>query len=275
MSNSVQYQGRTADTSRGLSPGVWADCPLEDIRHGNRDGIIVDDDFLVRSGDITAVTTDAQLVGLPYFGFNSAGGTHTQPDVTGGELALTEATLNEANFIRSIVCPFQISSQLGDLWFEARVKVSSITNLGMIVGLWDNVACTVDIPLSDADPPIMAATGNFVGFRMPEGAGKVDTIYKADGIAVVAGQTVNTAATTLVASTYVKLGMRFERSPSPILKWYVNGTPCANTKAIPNATGSDFPADVRFGLLFGQKLVATAAGVSTIDRWTCAQLYVS
>lgn len=273
MSNSVQYQGRTADTSRGLSPGVWADCPLDDIRNGNVNGIILDDDFLFDAG-ITAVTTDATLVGLPYYGFNSSGGTHTHPDVTGGELALTEATANEANFMRSVVQPFQISSALGDLWFEARVKVASISNLGMIVGLWDNVACTVDIPLSAADPPIMATTGNFVGFRMPEGAGAVDTIYKADGVAVVAGQTVNSAVATLVASTYVKLGMRFKRSPSPLLTWYVNGVPCANTKAIPNATGTDFPADVRLGLLFGQKLVATAAGVSTIDRWTCAQLFV-
>jgi len=272
MSNAVQYQGRTPDLSRGLSPGVWADCPLDDIRNGNVNGILMDDDFLQSAG-ITAVTTDASLVGLPYRGFNSAGGTHTQPDVTGGELALTEATANEGNFIRSTVCPFQISLALGDLWFEARVKVSSITNLGMIVGLWDNVANTVDIPLSAADPPIMATTGNFVGFRMPEGSGNVDTIYKADGVAVVAGQTVNSAVATLVADTYVKLGMRFRRS-NATLAWYVNGTPCANTKAIPNNTGTDFPADVRLGLLFGQKLVATAAGVSTIDRWTCAQLFV-
>ncbi len=271
MGNSVQYVGRTADTSRGLSPGVWADCPLQGIRNGDVNGIIVDDDFLISTA-ITAVTTDSTLVGLPYFGFNSSGGTHTQPDVTGGVLALTEATANEANFIRSYVYPFQISSQLGDLWFEARVKVSSITNLGMIVGLWDAVANTVDIPLSAADPPIMATTGNFVGFRMLEGAAAVDAIYKADGVAVVAGQTVNTACATLVADTYVKLGMKFQKRTG-LLSYYVNGVPCANTKAVPNATGTDFPADVRLGLLFGQKLVATAAGVVTIDRWTCCQLF--
>jgi hypothetical protein len=272
MSNSVQYKGRTPDLSRGLSSGVWADCPIEDIINGNVDGIFMDDTFLTSAG-ITAVTADASLVGLPYRGFNSAGGTHTQPDVAGGELALTEATANEANFIRSTVSPFQISSALGDMWFEARVKVSSITNVGMIVGLWDNVSNTVDIPLSASDPPIMATTGNFVGFRMPEGAGSVDTIYKADGVAVVAGQTVNSAVATLVAETYVKLGMRFDRRTG-LLSWFVNGVKAANTKAIPNNTGTDFPADVRLGLLFGQKLVATAAGVSTIDRWTCAQLFV-
>ncbi len=273
MSNAVQYNGgRTADTSRGLSSGVWADCPLEDIRDGNVNGIIVDDDFNV-GGSIASVTGDATLVGIPYFGFNSAGGTITYPDVTGGEIALTEATANEGNFIRSIRTVFQISSQLGDLWFEARVKVGSITNLGMIIGLWDNVAATVDIPLSAADPPIMAATGNFVGFRMPEGSGSVDTIYKADGVGVVADQTVNSACVVLVADTYVKLGMRFTRRTG-LLTWYVNGVSCGNTKAVPNETGTDFPADVRFGLLFGQKLVATAAGVSKIDRWTCAQLFV-
>ena len=273
--NVTQYNsGRTADTSRGLSPSIWADCPISEIRNGYANGIILDDDFISNAG-ITAVTSDASLVGLPYYGFNSSGGTHTNPDVTGGELALTEATANEGNFIRSIVQPFQISSQLGDLWFEARVKVSSITNLGMIVGLWDNTACTVNIPLSAADPPIMATTGNFVGFRMPEGAGVVIGSYDADD----AGQTtdaevvVNSACGTMVADTYAKLGMRFSRRTG-LLSYYFNGVPCVNTKAVPNATGTDFPADVRLGLIFGQKLVATAAGVSTIDRWTCAQLFV-
>ena len=273
MANTVQYKTRTADTSRGLSAGLWADCPLDDLRNGHVDGQIIDDDFNVVNGTLTAVTTDAVLAGIPYRGFGSAGATLLAGTELGGTMVLTEATANEAAFIRSNLTPFQISSALGDLWFEARVKVSSITNLGMIVGLWDLVSCTVDIPLSAADPPIMATTGNFVGFRMPEAAGTVDTIYKADGIAVVAGQTINTACTTLVANTYVKLGMRFERRTG-LLSWYVNGVPCANTKAVPNATGTDFPADVQLGLLFGQKLVATAAGVVTIDRWTCAQLYV-
>lgn len=274
MSNTVQYTSRTADTSLGLSTGLWADCPFEDIRSGHTNGIIVDDDFLV-GGAITAVTSDATLVGLPYMGFNSSGGTHTQPDVTGGALALTEATANEGNFVRSIVRPFQISSQLGDLWFEARVKVSSITNVGMIVGLWDNTACTVDIPLSAADPPIMATTGNFVGFRMPEGAGTVIGSYDADdaGQTVDAEVVVNSACGTMVADTYAKLGLRFNRRTG-LLTWYFNGVPCANTKSVPNATGTDFPADVRLGLIFGQKLVASSAGVSTIDRWTCVQLYV-
>lgn len=272
--NATQYKGRSADLSRGLSPGVWADCPIDAIINGDVDGIIIDDHFLYSAG-ITAVTTDASLVGIPYRGFNSAGGTHTQPDVAGGELALTEATANEGNFIRSTVCPFQLSSQLGDLWFEARVKVSSVTNIGMIVGLWDNTACTVDIPLSSADPPIMATTGNFVGFRMPEGAGVVIGSYDADD----AGQTtdaevvVNSNCGVMVADTYAKLGLRFNRRTNQ-LSWYFNGSPCANTKSLPNNVGTDFPADVRLGLIFGQKLVASAAGVSTIDRWTCAQLFI-
>ena len=76
-----------------------------------------------------------------------------------------------------------------------------------------------------------------------------------------------------MASTYVKLGMVFRPNPSPTLTWYVNGVKCANTKAIPNATSTDFPATVRLGRLFGQKLVNTAAGVSTMDWWGAAQLF--
>lgn len=272
MSNLMQYAGRTADTSRGLSPGVWADCPIDEIRNGHVNGFMIDDDFIVQNGTLTAVTTDAVLAGIPYRGFGSSGATLLAGTALGGEFVLTEVTDEEAVFMRSLICPFQISQQLGDLWFEARVKVGSITTQGMICGLWDDVSCTVDIPLSAANPPIMATTGNFVGFRMPEGAGAVDTIYKADGVAVVAGQTVNTACTTLVADTYVKLGMHFSKRTG-LLSWYVNGVACGNTKAIPNATGTDFPADVRLGLLFGHKNEGVGVS-STIDRWTCAQLHV-
>lgn len=272
MSNTVQYKTRTADTSRGLSPGLWADCPIDDIRRFHTDGLIIDDDFIIQNGTLTAVTTDAVLAGIPYKGFGSSGATLLAGTAHGGEFVLTEVTDEEAVFMRSLITPFQISSALGDLWFEARVKVGSITTQGMIIGLWDDVACTVDIPLSAANPPIMAATGNFVGFRMPEGAGSVDAIYKADGVAVVAGQTVNSAVTTMVADTYTKFGMRFEKRTG-LLSWYVNGVKCANSKAVPNATGTDFPADVRLGLLFGHKNEGTGVS-STIDRWTCAQLYV-
>ena len=272
MGNAVQYVGRTADTTRGLSPGVWADCPLNEIRNGVYNGIIIDDDFIIQNGTLTAVTTDAVLAGIPYKGFGSAGATLLAGTAQGGEFVLTEVTDEEAVFMRSLICPFQISQQLGDLWFEARVKVGSITTQGMICGLWDDVACTVDIPLSAANPPIMATTGNFVGFRMLEGAGAVDAIYKADGVAVVAGQTVATAVATLVADTYVKLGMRFTRRTG-LLTYYVNGVANGNTKAVPNATGTDFPADVRLGLLFGQKNEGTGVS-STIDRWTCVQMFV-
>lgn len=278
--NVTQYRGSfdrgLADTSRGLSPSLWGDCPLAEIRAGYESGIVIDDDFAIQNGSLTAVSTDAVLAGIPYRGFGSAGATLLAGTAAGGEFVLTEATANEAVFMRSIITPFQISSALGDLWFEARVKVSSLTNLGMICGLWDDVSCTVDIPLSASDPPIMATTGNFVGFRMPEGTGgALNAVYDSDdaGQTVDAEVVVNAACATMVADTYVKLGMRFNRRTG-LMSWYVNGVKAPNSKAVPNATGTDFPADVRLGMLFGQKLVATAAGVVTIDRWTCVQLFV-
>jgi hypothetical protein len=272
MSNTVQYKTRTPDTSRGLSAGLWADCPLDDIARGHADGIVIDDHFLIQNTTLVAVTADAMLVGIPYMGFGSAGATLLAGTEHGGTFALTEATDNEAVYMRSVVQPFQISNHLGDLWFEARVKASNVSSCGMLLGLWDNTAASVIVPLSTANPPIMATTGNFVGFHMPEGAASVNTIYKADGVAVVAGQTVNSAVATLVANTYVKLGMRFERRTG-LLSWYVNGVPAPNTKVVPNNVGTEFPADVGLGLLFGQRLSASAGSTVTIDRWTCAQLF--
>lgn len=266
----------TADTSRGPSQSLWKGCPWVDMVQDPGMGITIWDDFC-HGGLITSPSTEAALVGLPYSGFGSSGGTITYADLQGGAIVLTEATTNEANMLRTKTCPFQISSNKGAFWFEARVKVSSITNIGMILGLWDDTTTTVDIPLSAADPPIMATTGNFVGFRMPEGAGVVNSVYDADdsGQTTDAEVVVQSTIATLVADTFVKLGMRFDPNDSVAantLSFWVNGVRQTSGKVVPNATGTDFPADVRLGLLFGQKLVSTAAGVSTMDWWRAAQI---
>jgi hypothetical protein len=263
------------DTSAGPSQALWRDCPVQQFQLDPGSGYHKFERWL-EYGPITAVTTDASLVGLPYYGFNSSGGTHTYVASNEGGIVCTEATDNEASYIRAANWPVQVSAGKGDLWFEARVKVSAITDnqIGFIMGLWDNTAASVIVPLSTANPPVLATTGNFVGFWGPEeDAGGVNFVYKADGVTMV---TVQSAAHQFVADTYVKLGMKLEingRNGSNRLTCFVNGVEKAGYVTVPDNTGTTFPADVAMGFLMGLRLGAATSSLATCQWYRLAQRY--
>jgi hypothetical protein len=80
-----------------------------------------------------------------------------------------------------------------------------------------------------------------------------------------------TAAATLVAATYVKVGIRYTNDPAGnLIHFYVNGVEVAQdtTSALgiaPNAT--NVPASVPFHVVFGAKTNASAALTMGIDKW--------
>lgn len=269
----------TADTNRGPSPNIWADCPVLEMIENPGRGMYFFDDFTGPTGLITSPTTEAALVGALYNGFGSSGATITQGTALGGSIILTEATDNEAVYLASKARCFQISSALGKLWFEARVKVSAITDdqIGFLLGLFDDTAITVIVPLSTANPPIFATTGNFVGFwGREQDAGAVMSTYVADGVTSVS---VQATVHTFVADTYVKLGMKFDpdgfgEGDGAKLSFYVNNVRQTTSKVIPDNTGTDFPADVRLSPLVGHRLGGSTSSLTTMDWWRCAQLYV-
>ncbi len=269
MAHTTVGNGLTADTGRSHSQSLWGNCPLLDIRNGVVPGIIAEDDFLV-GGLITSPTTEAALIGIPYIGFGSSGATITYAAEQGGAVVCTEATDNEACYFKNKIPAFQISSNKGRLWFEARVKVSAITDnqIGFLCGLMDDTAMTVIVPLSTANPPIFATTGNFVGFwGREEDAGAVRSTYVADGVDSVV---VQAGVHQFVADTYVKLGMRFDPNDAK-LRFFVNGVEQTSTKTVPNATGTDFPADVMLNFMFGHRLGGSTSSLSTCDWFRVVQ----
>ncbi len=258
----------SAQTNRLHSPNVWADCPLDSIKAGYADGIYFFDDF-TDGGIITSPTTEAALVGKSWSGFGSSGSTITYDDAAGGGLVLTEATDNEGNVLNHDQHPFVISNVSGSLWWEARVKASSITASGQswMAGLVDTTAATVSTPLIASTGAI--ADTNFVGFHKPElNTTTFNNSYRSDGNSIVI---VNTGVGTLAVSTYLKLAMRFNSSDKK-LRFYINGVECATAKTIVDALGTTFPSDVRLGLVFAQGLGAGTSTTFTIDWVAAAQL---
>lgn len=215
-------------------------------------------------------TTDGPFHGLR--AFSSTGGTFAQVDSDEAPRQLVEATDNESVGIAKGQYPFKIIQGHGELIFEARVKKSEIVLASNIfVGLLQDIALTVDIPMSTANPPILS-DHNMVGFFGAEGTPTVlATTYKANGVTAVV---VKTGAVTMVADTYVKLGMWFNRRNDNVLEFLKDGVFLADTKFIPDedpADGTDFPNDVRLGWCVAGRGGAASSVNHTLDWVRVAQ----
>lgn len=269
MTNVMQYKGSQTggllDTNRLPSPSIWADCPASNIAAGITDGVHIYDDF--ENGPLVASGAEADYAG--YRGFADTGGTVADGGEWGGTLVLSSDGDNEGAGLRTGCAPFQIDRAQGKFWFEARVKTSTIadTKHGLFLGLTEAAAITATSPIAAAGT---LADINFVGFHRLEGDGDYfDTVYKANTVTQV---TVKADAVVIVADTYVKLGMVFDPCTN-VLTFYKNGVPLADTYTIPAADGTDFPNDVRLGLLISVlNATASTPGSSEIDWWRAAQL---
>ncbi len=264
----LQVQG-VASNAAAPSPKIWADCPWNAIGEDPGVGYRFEDDFVMVPKMPTITTEIGVWNGYNLFG--SSGATALSDAVAGSGLALTEATDDESIAIGSYGKPFRIATTAGKLWFEARIKISTIatTTAAFFVGLADNTALSVAVPLTATAGAI--ADLNLVGFhKLDTDLGTFSSSYKTDGNAAVAA---NSLTGTIVAATYIKLGMKFDPFDNKI-RWYVDGVQMANTYLVTTTAGNPFPNDVGLGPTAAVHLGAAAAGTLTIDWWRGAQLRV-
>ena len=218
----------------------------------------------------TLPTTEAAWP--PYYKmFSSSGATFSAVDAEGGQRAMVEATDNEGISWGMASFPYKIIQNHGELVLECRFKRANITaTFGFFIGLIESAALSATVPIA-ADGTL--ADQNLVGFFQPEGdPDGVDTVYKANGVTAV---TVQSDAIVLVADTFTKMGMTFNRGGDNFLRFYENGVEKTSTKFIPSAAGTDFPNDVRMGAVIALLNGATAAMSGTIDWIRVAQRRVT
>ena len=259
----VGYSGDNSQT--GPSGAIWKDCPIADIIEDPNIGYYFFDDFLAIPK--TPPTTEGNF-GI-YKAFSSTGGTIVDGAEVGGSWALGSDGDDEGASIHTGATPFKISLSNAKLWFEARVKSSTIadTKHGFFVGLMDSTALTATVPLTAAGA---IADVNIVGFHRLEGDGdKLDTIYKADGVTQV---TVQTDEVTLVADTYKKVGFVWNTANGK-MEFYDDGVLQSTTYTMVSGAGTDFPNDITMGLVFAVlNATGSTPGTAEIDWWRCAQL---
>jgi len=252
----------------GLSPAIWDDCPMVGIMCDPTIGWMISDDFtdVGLSGTITTIISQAGTG--RYLVFGGTGASIAPDNALGGGLTLSLTDKDQAVSIVTKQNPFQITSGAGDLWFEARVKFSTVTTneQAWFVGLSSIITQSATVPLTAAGA---LADVNLVGFHKPEAnTTAFDASYKANGVDAVE---VNSDIGTLAVNTYVKLGMKFSTSNNR-LEFYVNGVRQAAGVTVPNATGDLFPADVLMAPTFALLAATDDTETGTIDWWKIAQL---
>lgn len=261
MTNQMSYAGGgtgTEDTNWKPSPNVFKGSKFDDIMNGHVAGTAIFEKF--NHGPIAAAST-TYVSGGGYRISTGSAATITPDAAQGGGIVLTPGASNVQTAFASFDTPFQITSGAKDLYYEARVEFSLITDAqpSWFIGLGDSTALGATVPIA-ADGTL--GDLNMVGFhRWEDDADVLDTTYKVDGVAEVV---VGANAITLVAATAVKIGMHFDTGTNK-LTFYKNGVALADTKTIPNATGTDFPADAFLGLIAGGIADDGGAGTLTIN----------
>lgn len=265
MFSQIVYRG--SNSGRGLSPGLWADCP-DRLMFDPNAGFFDIEDFVN-----VPIATPSNTAQANWGRHKSFASTSTSPvpmiqslTLPGGIIQLEADGDNEGVSVAQGGQPFRLDIQQGNFWFEARIKFSSIadTKHGFFIGLIDLCTLSATVPIA-ADGTL--ADQNFVGFHRLEGDGdQLDTVYKANGVTQV---TVKADAKTLVADTWYKVGMKLKQLGGNVAKlyFYVDGVELADTKTIPTADGTDFPNDVTMGWVGAYLAAAATPGTNTQWDW--------
>ena len=265
--NAVSLKGVS---NSGPSENLWANCPVGDIMARPGSGVYVYEEFV---GNATAATNQNNVslgtTGLKCFVSNNANHTITDAAIQNGGIVLNGDTADKSTTIAGRVAPLKLDLSEGKLWFEARLKLGSITDndLNVFVGLSEVYSLTDILPITAANA---LGDKNQVGFfHVATDGDNWDTTYKADGVAAV---NVGTDVKTTVAGTFIKLGMYFDGT---VLSFYVDGVKLADTKTIPSADGTDFPNDVLLAPIVSLANMAGTAQTVTIDWIAYAQARVA
>ena len=295
--NNVRIRHQTtADTSRRKSDAIWGTCPLQEIEEGIRDGQRDGDDFkYLQSEDGNDDASDG------YQKYIDTGNTirlaATSTTLYGGNVQLaTDATDNDAPVIHrygsnnagsSLISPFFIGATSGaifPLWFEARLKIASISDdvtawfcgLGMA-----STASTfaADNGLLEDDTGDVVDSKSVIGFRVKHKNGGtsgqnalLDFVYQDS--AQTAPVVVQAGIATLANDTFFKVGFVYTPwdDANHQIKLYYNNIEQGTYVTSTNIAAATFPSNDQMNFVCGQKNGSANAGTLTLDWWQCVQL---
>lgn len=265
--------------ARGPSYALWHDLP-EDVRYDANVGNWFFDDFMMGGGPSGTITTAISLpMGSGWQAFGGDGSvTITNAGEVGGAIKLLTTTDDKACCIQAHTGGFQISRSHAKLWFEMRVKFTTIVTAkqGWFAGLCEAITPSNTVPLTATSA---LSDNNLVGHHKPEANTTAwDNSYNIDDPSIVE---VNSNVGTLVAGTYFRLGMKFEpndgdptNADTYNFSFYIDGVKQASVVSVIEAAGTDFPNDVVMYPTLAIQAAHADTNSCTIDWCQCAQLNV-
>ena len=277
MAGIVCQHVRNFSSSSGrriFSPNLWRHCPLDIINAGATDYVGFSDDFISGPASWADATYEQHYTTDQDTGVTVTTGT----DVENGTLVIAgNDGGNDFGTVRrggATSGPFVIPDGSGGhpLWFEARIKVASITATynAFFIGLGEAGMVGNDAAITDTTgvPKVL----DLIGFSKLSADGEVDIVYtKASG----ALQTLATGVGTMVADTYMNLG--FYYNPDALstkrITFYVDNVECNTyvTRTLQD-DGTNFPGGEELNAVLATKNAASAASAYTLDWWACYQL---
>lgn len=238
---------------RGHSRAIWSDCPWFDLINGTRDGMAFHDDFNRSMIQAANVAASATTLPDPWVAFTDSTAASTiasavEPSSAVGAVTLNITTANEGihmglftqKNLGTIISGTNLAGTAGlglasaastpflnKVWLEARLKVSTVAanEISFFFGLMEKarVITLGTIATGSAAP---AAVDHFGWFKAGGGTVAAQT-FISDGTATVQ----NATAATLVADTYINLGLTWDGTSGTLGlgKFWVNGVADATT----------------------------------------------
>ncbi len=254
----IMYGSPESVVARGPSPSIWADCPIVAFQKDPSKGVHFFDDFknsaiLQEEAARTAWTGGiGHLVG----DINWQGYVETalivdfalQADDEGVLMLDTDGTNDQGAGITTgdnVQGVFR-SPKVGEtkkFWFEARLKVNTITNtdLSWFVGLMEPGKLSSGSPLGAA--PTAPVSSDHFGFFVAEADGDdVTIVYEEAGAGTAQS---STGVITLVADTYIRLGIKLVLDGnSAKIRFYADGVDLGDDVAVDvGSTNANWPGN--------------------------------
>lgn len=275
------------DSTRLLSPAIWADFKIGSIRRRPDKGFFIFENFTDWPLNGTQTT---QIGHGKYKLFASAGSSvvpvHTIFGVRqgGGALALNIGGNNQAACVAQAYPQCMMTGyiddvstsllSLGPLYFEACVAVSTTASdtIGYFVGLGETDLFTLSaLQPFNAASSALSANGSLIGFlRDEDGGQQIDTVYSDRATAFT---TIGNHANTVTAQQFVKLGFVYDPRRSDAIRFFINNQETTTPLTLTQLRATTNLRANALGVLFAAIGDTSGAGTSAVMRWFCLGQY--
>lgn len=270
MSSQFHFSTGAPETTGARSNAIWGDCPAPELRCRLVPGTLLQDDFIRGVADLQF-----------YDHILSANSSVAEGDLATGSVVLTTHTgANDyAYMIHGNGKAGMAKASAGSrFWFEARVKVSSVADCAIQVGLaLATPAATFAAAGAITNTTGVPSTtnGSYLLFRSVAAdpdmldcvyatAGTAETVFQAGSTGVFRDSAKTVRLQSIAADTFYKLGMYGD---GKAVHFFMDGIQLRSAPVLYTAT--NFPDGLNFQPYFGIKTFSGAKAM-TIDWLHCA-----